>query len=345
MTSIEYYRLLLEGKERPKGHFMMPAIKQFCTMKTGELYGRYCQDYRVLTRCQIQIMEQYPSDTFNCMGYPYREAADCGVPIEFPEDSQPRSRGILVERIEDLGKLHWPEPKDGPLMSDRINAIREFKRLRPDIVMIGAAEFPFDLACAFMGIERTMLLLLDDPSFVTSMMDWLEPRVLQFIMAQIEAGADMAFLGDALASQVGKQLYIKYILPSEKRLTQAIQAAGVPVRVHNCGNISAIIEDVASTGARFIDIDYAVDLTHACKTVARVSPGSFVVGNLNPVTVLLQGSPDDVTAACRECDRQAIGFDNFILSPGCEVPPATPVENYQALLAFGAIHGNVYTTN
>jgi uroporphyrinogen-III decarboxylase len=333
-TSAERLRLMLQG-QRLAGHFMMPLVKQFCTVNTGAQYGRYSQDYRVLTACQLEIMERYPIDIFNCLGYPYREAGDCGLPVEFPQDAQPTSHGVLVHTREDLATLDWPDPHQGPLMSDRIRAIAEFKRLRPDIVAMGACEAPFALACTFLGIERAMLLLCEDADFLLDVMRWIEPHSQRFVAAQIEAGADMIFMGDSLASQVGRRFYADYILESERRMIHAVQAAGVPVRLHICGNITGILELVAGAGARFIDVDYPVDLTKACRVAADLSPGSYVVGNFDPVEVLLRGKPDDVRQACRRCEREAAGLDNFILAPGCEVPPATPVENYQAMLEFG----------
>jgi MtaA/CmuA family methyltransferase len=314
---------------------MMPLVKQFCTINTGARYGPYSRDYRVLTRCQWEIIERYPIDIFNCLGYPYREAGDCGLHVEFPEDAQPKADGVLVRTREDLAGLDWPNPYQGPLMSDRIHAIAEFKRLRPDIVAMGACEAPFALANTFLGIERAMLSLYEDPALLLDVMRWIEPHSLRFITAQIEAGADMIFMGDSLASQVNRRFYCEYILGSETRMVQAVQALGVPVRLHICGDINGILDQVAATGARLIDVDYPVDLAQACRTVADVSRGSYVAGNFDPVEILLRGKPDNVREACRRCERQAAGFDNFILAPGCEVPPATPVENYQALLEFG----------
>lgn len=334
MTSVERLRMLLDGR-KIAGHFMMPLVKQFCTIHTGAHYGQYSRDYRVLTRSQLEIMERYPIDIFNCLGHPYREAGDCGLHVEFPEDAQPKGHGVLVRRREDLAGIDWPDPHRGPLMSDRIHAITEFKRLRPDIVAMGACEAPFALANTFLGIERAMLAFCEDPALLLDVMRWIEPRSLGFVTAQIEAGAEMIFMGDSLASQVSRRFYSEYILDSESRVTRAVQALGVPVRLHICGDITGILDLVASTGARFIDVDYPVDLAEACRVVGEVSPGSYVVGNLHPVEVLLRGYPDDVREACRRCERQAAGFDNFILAPGCEVPPATPVENYQALLEFG----------
>lgn len=69
--------------------------------------------------------------------------------------------------------------------------------------------------------------------------------------------------------------------------------------------------------------------------VGQACPGAFVVGNLDPVVVLLHGTPADVISACQRCARRAEGYANFILAPGCEVPPQTPADNYRALIEFG----------
>lgn len=334
MTSTEYLHQLLAGTRLP-GHFMMPLVKQFCTLNTGASYGAYSRDHRVLTRCQLEMERRYPIDAFNCLGHPYREAADCGLTVTFPEDAQPVAHGPLLRDRSDLDGLHWPNPADGPLMSDRIAAVRGFKQARPDLAVIGACEAPFAQANTFLGLQRAMLSLYDDPDLLHAVMDWVEPRALRFALAQIDAGAEILFIGDALASQVGVKLYVEHIFPGEKRMVQAIQATGAVARLHICGDITGMLDHVVATGARMIDIDYPVDLGRACRTVAGIDPDAFVVGNFNPVTVLLQGTPADVHATCRACEEQAAGLDNFILSPGCEVPPATPPANYEAMVRFG----------
>ncbi len=323
MTSVEYLDLLMEGRpadERPPGHLVMSFVKQFCCVQTGRPYGPYSSDFRVLTQCQLELQEKYPVDAFNVMGYPYREAGDCGLPVEFPEDAQPIGRGPLIRDRDGLAERRWPDPRQGRLMSDRINAIATFKERAPDVVAMGACESPFALAATFLGLETTMLCLYDDPGFLHEVMDFIAPNAIRFARAQMEAGSELIFMGDAIASQIGPELYAEHILEHEMAVVSAVQEMGVPVRLHICGDATPLIDHVARTGARMIDIDYAVDLRFACDRLARLSPESYAVGNFNPVTVLLQGTPDDVRAACRDCEQQAAGYQNFILSPGCEVP-------------------------
>ncbi len=313
----------------------MPLIKQFCTIQTGRKYGRYSQDYRVLTQCQLELHERYPIDAFNVLGYPYREAGDCGLEVQFPEDAQPIGRGPLITSDEDLERIVWPDPQQGRLMGDRIAAIGEFCRQRPDVLAMGACESPFALATTFLGLQQALMYLYDEPEFLERVVNWIEPRTIAFAAAQVEAGAQIIFMGDSIASQIGPEFYSRFAQASEKRVTQAVQSMGAMMRLHICGDITAMLESVADTGARMIDIDYAVDLTEACERIGRVSPSSYVVGNFDPVSVLLQGTADDVRRACCACEQAAAGCDHFILSPGCEVPPHTPMANYEAMLEFG----------
>ncbi len=338
MTSVDYLQLLLDdapASERPDGHLTMPLIKQFCTVQTGRQYGSYSQDHRVLTQCQIELHERHPVDGFNVLGYPYREAGDCGLDVRFPEDAQPIGRGPLVTSDVDLARIVWPDPRQGRLMGDRIAAIAEFRRQRPDVLAIGACESPFALATTFLGLQQAMMYLYDDPEFVERVVAWIEPHTIEFAAAQVQAGAQIIFLGDSIASQIGPEPYRRFAQGTEKRVTETVQAMGAAIRLHICGDITPMLEDVADTGARMIDLDHAVDLAEACERIGRVNPSSYVVGNFDPVSVLLQGTPGEVRRACRACEEAAARFDHFILSPGCEVPPHTPMMNYEAMLEFG----------
>jgi uroporphyrinogen-III decarboxylase len=57
-----------------------------------------------------------------------------------------------------------------------------------------------------------------------------------------------------------------------------------------------------------------------------------LLGNVNPVAVLRDGSRDEVTTAVAECHRQA--GPRFIVGAGCEVPPDTPDDNLRAMVAY-----------
>ena len=95
-------------------------------------------------------------------------------------------------------------------MGDCIAAIGEFCRQRPDVLAMGACESPFALATTFLGLQQALMCLYDDPDFVERVVSWIEPRTIEFAAAQVGAGAQIIFMGDSIASQIGPEFYSRF---------------------------------------------------------------------------------------------------------------------------------------
>jgi uroporphyrinogen-III decarboxylase len=85
-------------------------------------------------------------------------------------------------------------------------------------------------------------------------------------------------------------------------------------------------------GADVLELDHAVDIGEACRAV-----GSEIAlwGNLDPVRVLSQGTPDQVRSEARQvlAAVEAAGHRRFVLSSGCTLAMETPAESLEALMA------------
>jgi MtaA/CmuA family methyltransferase len=175
-----------------------------------------------------------------------------------------------------------------------------------------------------------MLDLMDDPGFVADLLDFATELALDFARAQIRAGADVIGMGDAAASLCGPRFYEELVLPREQRIIQAVHDGGALARLHICGDTNAILAPMGTTGADIIDLDHMVRLDAARRELGEAP---VIAGNFDPVGVLLQGSPEQVEAACRRC-HEAFG-PRFIVNAGCEVPPDTPLANVEAMFEYG----------
>ncbi|HSV31637.1 MAG TPA: uroporphyrinogen decarboxylase family protein, partial [Atribacteraceae bacterium] len=161
---------------------------------------------------------------------------------------------------------------------------------------------------------------------VQALLDLCVQTGLRFARAQVDAGADLIGVGDAAVSMISPRIYEELILPYEQNLIQGIHDMGCRVKLHICGNTTTLLPLMARTGADIIDLDWMVDLALA----RRLCGDSIILcGNVDPVSVVLQGTPEDVRRKSIECFQQA-GMP-FILSAGCEIPAATPEENLRAL--------------
>jgi MtaA/CmuA family methyltransferase len=173
-----------------------------------------------------------------------------------------------------------------------------------------------------------MLDLYDDPAFITDLFEFVTEMEIRFARAQVEAGVDLIGIGDAAASLVGPVFYERCVWPYEKRMVDAIRAMGARVRLHMCGDTNAIVDGMGRLGCDIVDLDYPVDMAGAR---ARM-PGQVILGNVEPVGVMRNGTPETVTEALAACHRAA--GPRYIVGAGCELPRDTPEANVRAMCAF-----------
>jgi MtaA/CmuA family methyltransferase len=199
----------------------------------------------------------------------------------------------------------------------------------------GWVEGPCAEGADLRGINQLMIDFFDDPQFVGDLFSFTYEMGLDFAKAQLTAGADIIGVGDAAASLIGPELYHQFVYPYEKKLVDGIHDAGGMVRLHICGNISSIIKSVSSLGCEIVDIDYPVDLSWARE---QAGPDQILLGNIDPVKVLRDGTPGTVAEHLSAC--MAAAAPNWIAGAGCEVTGDTPHENLTAMSIFARGHGN-----
>jgi MtaA/CmuA family methyltransferase len=270
------------------------------------------------------------------MSDPAGEAADCGAPVKyFP--NQPPALDEANALLADKGKLHGlkvPDPYISPRMGNRLRALALHRqRVGQDKLIEGWIEGPIAEAADLRGINNLMTDFFDDPGFVTELFEFVLELELTFARAQVASGAELIGVGDAAASLVGPRFYQEFVWPYEKRMMDGLRAMGARTRLHICGNTRPILGLLGQLGCDIVDLDSMAPLAEAR---AAMGPHQVLLGNIDPVRVLRNGTPDEVYAAVAECHQQA--GDRFIVSAGCEVVRDTPPENLRAMLRYAREH-------
>jgi len=311
---------------------LMPITMMFAADRAGVTYGTYVTDYRVLVDAQLRVADEFDFDYVSCISDPAREAADCGAAVHFFED-QPPAIDEMRARLADKGALRGlelPDPLGGGRMHDRVRAVELFReRVGGEKLIEGWIEGPIAEAADLRGINTLMMDFYEDPDFVHDLFDFVLEVGLRFAREQIRAGADIIGVGDAAASLVGPQLYDQYVWPYERRLVDGIHGMGGRVRLHICGNTRPILHGMGRLGCEIVDLDYMAPLHEAR---AAMGPAQVLLGNIDPVSVLRNGTPDSIRAALAQCLEEA--GPRYIVGAGCEVVRDTPLENVRALTDF-----------
>ena len=335
MNGRERVLAMMEG--RPTDRLpLMPITMMFAGDQIAARYGDYTRDYRVMVEAQLRTAEKFDFDYVSGISDPAREAADCGAHIEYFDNQPPainENDARLADKTE-LARLKTPDPLGGGRMHDRVKAMALFReRVRGERLIEGWVEGPCAEGSDLRGINTLMLDFYDDEKFIRDLFEFIVGMALRFARVQIEAGADIIGVGDAAASLVGPEIYNEIVWPYEKKLVDGLHAMGTRVRLHICGNTAAILESMGKLGCEIADLDSMVSLADARR---KMGPQQVLLGNINPVTVLRDGTPDSVTAAIAECHCQA--SPRYIVGAGCEVPRDTPEPNVLALTHYARMH-------
>ena len=310
----------------------MPITMMFAADQTGVKYADYARDHRVLVEAQIRTAESFDLDYVSAISDPAREAADYGAQLTWFEDQPPdlsEANSLLAEKAL-LAKLPRLESISGGRTEDRVRGVELLRRRVGAVKLVeGWVEGPCAEAADLRGINRLMLDFTDDPGFVRELFEFVVANAIDFARAQTEAGADIIGVGDAAASLVGPRIYEEFVWPAEKKLVDGIHAAGGRVRLHICGNTRRILPGMGRLGCEMVDLDFPVPIREARE---KMPSAQVLAGNIDPVRVLKDSSPEGVTAAIAECHRQA--GSRYIVAAGCEVPRGTPHENLRALVEY-----------
>jgi MtaA/CmuA family methyltransferase len=335
MTGRERVTSMLAGGE-PDHLPLMPITMMFAADQIGARYIDYAREHRVLVAAQICTAARFELDYVSVISDPAREASDLDAEVEWFDDQPPaiiESRALLADKTR-LARLQLPDPAVMPRMSDRLEAVRLLReRCGRELTVEGWVEGPCAMSADLRGVNTLMLDFFDDPAFVHDLFAFAVEMELSFARAQIAAGADLIGVGDAAASLVGPKLYSDFVHPYERKLVAGIQAAGARVRLHICGKTRRLYEGMAATGADLIDLDSMSSLGEAR---ARMGPKQVLLGNLDPVRVMREGTPAAVETSLAECHRQA--GSRYIVGAGCEIPRGTPDENLRVLARYAQSH-------
>lgn len=325
-------RLKSEAIDRP------PNFNIFMTFAAHYIkqpLSKYYLDYRVLVHANMAMVENFNVDIVQAISDPFRETYDFGAKIEFPEDDLPANKEPFLDNPDKLKRLQKPNPSTGKRMSDRLNALRLMReKVGNEIPVMGWVEGALAEAADLRGITNVLMDIYERPQWLTELLEIITEVEIEFAKAQVEAGAHLIGLGDAIASQVSPAMYQEYALPYEKRIFQTVHEMGAITRLHICGDTSAIVPLMVQSGADIIDLDWMVNM----KTAAdQFGDQVAFCGNFDPVSIMLRGKPDNVYQATQKC--MSDGGLNSFSAAGCEIPDKTPHENlkaqHQALIEMG----------
>jgi uroporphyrinogen decarboxylase len=254
--------------------------------------------------------------------------APLGIPFDFVAGEGPAIEKPIRTRA-DIEALRRFEPREELGMV--LEAIR-LLRGRLEVPLIGFAGAPFTLASyAIEGghsanFARTKGLMYGDPDSWHRLAGLLADVVLDYLRAQVEAGAQALQIFDSWVGALDESDYRELVLPHVKRIFDGLADTGVPL-IHFGTATGHLLAAQREAGGTVIGVDWRTPLDEGWR---RAGDGVAIQGNLDP-TVLL-APRERLLARVDDVLRRAAGRPGHVFNLGHGILPGTPVENVKAVV-------------
>jgi len=255
-----------------------------------------------------------------------------GVDLQLVEGVGPVIQQPIRSRA-DVDRLAGRSPQEAvPFVLETIRLLR--RELDPSVAVIGFSGAPFTLAGYLIEGKpsreflTTKAMMYGEPALWEALMTRLSRLVLDYLLAQIEAGAQLVQVFDSWVGCLSPTDYRRYVLPHLAGIFAGLQGTATPA-IHFATGTAGILSLMREAGGDVIGIDWRVDLGEAWRLIGY---DRGIQGNLDPALLLAPWPV--VEDGARRVIEAAGGRPGHIFNLGHGVLPDSPVEHLQQLVEF-----------
>jgi uroporphyrinogen decarboxylase len=226
----------------------------------------------------------------------------------------------------------FPEP-DVPTLQ---KAYEEFVPRNQDKFRVASLGFSlFERAWTLRGFEQVLVDMLQSPAFVHEFLDRIVEYNLKHIEIALAHDIDCVRFGDDWGSQtgliMGPDLWREFIKPRIKRMYDRVHQAGKYVMIHCCGDVKAILPDLAEVGVNIFN-PFQPEVMDIFETKKRYHRRLSFFGGISVQRLLPLGTPDEVRRETEKLLRMLGRGGGYIASPSHDIPVDVPAENMAAMI-------------
>lgn len=237
-----------------------------------------------------------------------------------PNPVRTAEQAFSVQIPDVVQELHY--------VMEAIRITRE--RLAGRAAMIGFAGAPWTILCYMVegkgskDFARVKQFCYTEPAAARHILNVITKTTIQYLKAQISAGAQTVQVFDSWAGLLGPEDFSEWAFPYLKEISDAITEA--PVILYPKGSWYALERLSTKTTAAAIGIDWTVSPEYARQATRNEIT---LQGNFDPSKLMLP--PNEIKSGVkRMIDR--FGTQRYIVNLGHGILPNIPVDNARAFI-------------
>ncbi len=321
-----------EEVDRPPVWLMRQAgryLPEYREVRRGVSFLELCRDVERAVTVSLQPIDLVGSEAAILFQDIFTPVPGMGMALDFapgPVMENP------IRSMADVSGLKVPDCRESvPFVFEIIRILRQELKSR-NIPLLGFAGAPFTLAAYMVegkGSKDFALLkrmLHREPQLLRALLRKLTDMTVDYLDAQIEAGAQVVQLFDTWAGLLSAEMYREWILPTHQEISERVRPGAAPLILY-VNNGAHVVSEMAESGADVISLDWRASLSEAAiKFGQRVS----LQGNLDPTA--LAAPEEEIGLMVRALAEAGSPARGHIMNLGHGCLPDTPVEGVRAFV-------------
>lgn len=302
--------------------------------KTAGSFMDLCKNAQFATEVTLQPLDRYSGLDAAILFSDILTIPDAmGLGLSFEAGEGPRFERTLQQEA-DIQKLTVPDMTKLQYVFDAVSSIR--KALNGRVPLIGFSGSPWTLATYMVegkgGTDflTTKKMAYARPDLLHHILETTAQTVIQYLNAQIAAGAQAVMIFDSWGGALSHNAYTEFSLNYMQKivagLTKTSEGHTVPSIVFTKGG-ALWLEAQADIGADALGLDWAVDIGQAR---ARVGSKVALQGNMDPAILL--STPEAIEKEVAAILASYGHGHGHVFNLGHGITQWTPPENAAAMI-------------
>lgn len=317
------------GRYLPEYRELRKQVSDFMT---------FCRTPELVCEATLQPINRFSLDAAIIFSDILTVPAAMGMEITFKENEGPTMTNP-VRSLHDVKKLLLPDvSRDLSYVMDAMRMV--VKLLHDNIPLIGFAGSPWTVATYMVegGGSKTFrhskMMLYSNPEIMHALLQKLTSVTIDYLNAQIEAGARVIMIFDTWGGLLSHTQYLHfsldYLTKIATSLKKEVNGCTIPL-VFFTMNAGRWLEEIAASGCDAIGLDATIDIAQVRN---RVGHRVALQGNLDPF--VLFANSDYIRHAVTDILMRYGAGTGHVFNLGHGIDKETPIDHVTVMIE--AIH-------
>lgn len=222
--------------------------------------------------------------------------------------------------------------KNAEITDEDVQQVKEaVEEAGDEIAVFGSVRGTFGFLFIALGLENLTYAMYDDPDLLLEIIEAADAFWTKLGLKLIEAGCtalyvanDMGMNGSTLISPAQLR---EFFFPSLRKQIETWKAAGGKVLFHSCGNVDAVLEDLADMGIDALNNIQVFSGMNLKSVKERIGDKVTIVGNVDATGIMCGSDQSKIDEAIREVVATAGMDGGLIIATDHSFHEGMPEEN------------------